>query len=262
MEKLVVAIIAAAVILSACVSASIKPSPGEIAGIQNIAVVAIEPPPLRASSFTYSGPGRLTGLGGGGPGAEYLVVLFGIIMLLEHVTSDAESSEPAIPLHDALNRSEAWLPTVELARETAAQMRAGLGVNVDVVDGYLALPGIENRDLTYWGENWQAPLRAWFNEDESSFDHVRYTNKNIDAVVEVGILNYEMFGGGLLIQVASKLVNPTNKRVLGRSRNGVLAEAPPNDILFGNEGRNYKEFFAKTTRDLIAANLKELGLLP
>jgi hypothetical protein len=137
-----------------------------------------------------------------------------------------------------------------------------LGVNVDVVDGYSALPGIENRDLTYWGENWQAPLRAWFNEDESSFDYVNYTNRKIDAVVEVGILNYEMLRGGLLIQVASKLVNPTNKRVLGRSRNGVLAKTPPNNILFGNEGKTYKEFFAKTTRQLIAENLGELGLLP
>ena len=262
MEKLVVAIIAAAVILSACVSASIKPSPGEIAGIQNIAVVAIEPPPLRASSFTYSGPGRLTGVGGGGPGAEYLVVLFGIIILLEHVTSDAESSEPTIPLHDALNRSEAWLPTVELARETAAQMRAGLGVNVDVVDGYLALPGIEDRSRTYFMENWMAPLRAWFNEDESSFDYVHYTNKNIDAVVEVGILNYEMLRGGLVIQVVTKLVNPTNKRVLGRSRNAVVAKTPSNNILFGNEGKTYKEFFSKITRQLIAKNLRELGLLP
>ena len=36
--KRVVAIIVAAAILGACVSASIKPSPGEIAGIQNIAV--------------------------------------------------------------------------------------------------------------------------------------------------------------------------------------------------------------------------------
>ncbi len=72
--KRVVAIIVAAVILSACVSASIKPSSGEIAGIQNIAVVAIEPPPLRASSFTYSGFG-ISGLGGGG-GRELNISLF------------------------------------------------------------------------------------------------------------------------------------------------------------------------------------------
>ena len=204
--KRVVAIIVAAVILSACVSASIKPSPGEIAGIQNIAVVAIEPPPLRASSLPYSGTfplGSLRGLGGG-LGAEYLVVLFGIIMLLEHVTSDAESSEPAIPFHDVLSRSDAWIPTVELARETAAQMHASLGVNVDVVDGYQALPGIKNRSRTLSMENWMAPIRAWYNEEESSFYPVHLSNKNTDAVVEVSIANYEMLRGGLLIQVMSK----------------------------------------------------------
>ncbi len=60
----------------------------------------------------------------------------------------------------------------------------------------------------------------------------------------------------------TKLVDPTNGRVLGRSRKYELAETPPHDVLFGNEGQNYKDFFAETTRQLVAANLKELGLLP
>lgn len=154
------------------------------------------------------------------------------------------------------------VPTVELARETAAQLRAGLGVNVDVIDGYLALPGIEDRSRTFFMENWMAPIRAWYNEDQSSFDYVQLPNKNTDAVVEVGISNYEMLRGGIVIQVMSKLVDPTNKRVLGRSRNHVIEKIPPIKVLFGNEGQNYKEFFAQVTRDLIAANLKELGLLP
>ncbi len=190
------------------------------------------------------------------------MVLSGIFMLVDGAASDAESSDPAIPLHDALNRSDAWLPTVELARETAAQLRAGWGVNVEVVDGYLALPGIENRSRTFLMENWMAPIRAWYNEDESSFDYVQLSNKNTDAVVEVGIANYEMLRGEILIQVMSKLVDPTTNRVLGRSRNSVLEKTPPIKVLFDNEGQNYKEFFARVTRDLIAANLKELGLLP
>ncbi len=190
------------------------------------------------------------------------MVLSGIFMLVDGAASDAESSDPAIPLHDALNRSDAWLPTVELARETAAQLRAGWGVNVEVVDGYLALPGIENRSRTFLMENWMAPIRAWYNEDESSFDYVQLSNKNTDAVVEVGIANYEMMRGGILIQVMSKLVDTTTNRVLGRSRNHVLEKTPPIKVLFDNEGQNYKEFFAQVTRDLIAANLKELGLLP
>ena len=262
----------AAVILNGCVAASIEPSPGQIADIQKIAIVAIESPPLSAPSLPtsagqpvfpmnvaimVSSPSKTLRVGGAA-----MIAVYGILMFVESGAFGGGSTQPAIPLEEVLNRSDAWMPTVGLAGETATQLRVGGGVDVEVVDGYLALLRIADRSRTYLMENWMAPIRAWYNEDESSFDPVHLSNKNTDAVVEVGISNYEMLRGGLLIQVMFKLVNPTNGRVLGRSRNHVLAKTPPNDILFGNEGRNYKEFFAKTTRDLIAANLGELGLLP
>ena len=92
------------------------------------------------------------------------------------------------------------MPTVGLAGETANQLRAGWGAGVEVVDGYLALPRIVDRNRTYLMENWLAPIRAWYNENESSFGYVQLLNKDIDAVVEVGIANYEMVGGALLIR--------------------------------------------------------------
>ncbi len=262
----------AAVILNGCVAASIEPSPGQIAGIRNIAVVAIESPPLSAPGFSYSAgqsrmpmsaavlvssPSRTLRAGGAA-----MIAVYGILMLVEGGAFDAGSSQPAIPLDEALNRSDAWMPTVGLAGETANQLRAGWGAGVEVVDGYLALPRIVDRNRTYLMENWLAPIRAWYNENESSFGYVQLPNKDTDAVVEVGIANYEMVGGELLIQVMSKLIDPATGRVLGRSRNGSYVDAPPMDELFGNEGQIYKELFAQTTRGLIAANLKELGLLP
>ena len=134
--------------------------------------------------------------------------------------------------------------------------------DVEVVNGYLALPRVADRSRTLMMENWLKPIRAWYNENQSSFGYVALQNKEVDAVLEVGIANYEIVFDGLLIQVMSKLIDPATGRILGRSRNGWLVDAPPMENLFDDEGQIYKEFFAQATRDLIAENLKELGLLP
>ena len=270
--KPVVKFLLAAVILNGCVAPSIKPSPDQIADIQKIAIVAIESPPLSAPGLSYSAGQSRRPMSGtvlvSSPLLPFrargaaMIAVYGILMLVEGGAFDAGSSQPAIPLDEALSRSDAWMPTVGLAGETANQLRAGWGAGVEVVDGYLALPRIVDRNRTLLMENWLAPIRAWYNENETSFGYVALPNKDTDAVVEVGIANYEMVWGGLLIQVMSKLVDPATRRVLGRSRNGSLVEAPPMDELFGSEGKIYKEFFAQATRSLIAANLKELGLLP
>ncbi len=262
----------AAVILNGCVALSIKPSPDQIADIQKIAIVAIESPPLSASSLPYSdaqprlpmsatvlvsSPSRTLRAGGAA-----MIAVYGILMFVESGAIDAGSSQPAIPLDEVLNRSDAWMPTIGLAGETATQLRAGGGVDVEVVDGYLALTRIADRSRTLLMENWLAPIRAWYNENKSSYGYVKLPNKDVDAVLEVGIANYEIVFDGLLVQVMSKLIDPATGRILGRSRNGSLVDAPPMEKLFDDEGQIYKEFFAQATRDLIAENLKELGLLP
>ncbi len=66
-------------------------------------------------------------------------------------------------------------------------------------------------------------------------------SKDIDTVVEVGISNYEIVGGKLLIQVMSKLVDPANRRVLGRARNYDFVDAPPMVEWFGKKGKIYME---------------------
>lgn len=276
----------AAVILNGCVAPSIKPSPDQIADIQKIAIVAIESPPLSAplsalSLPTSAGQSRMPMSGTvlvlspsyspalrSSPILPYrarvaaMFAVYGILILVEGGAFDAGSSLPAIPLDEVLKRSDAWMPTVGLAGETATQLRVGGGVDVEVVDGYLALLRIADRSRTYFMENWLAPIRAWYNENKSSYSYVKLPNKNVDAVLEVGIANYEIVIDGLVVQVMSKLIDPATGRVLGRSRNYSYVDTPPMENLFDDEGQIYKEFFARVTRDLIAANLKELGLLP
>ncbi len=51
-------------------------------------------------------------------------------------------------------------------------------------------------------ENWLAPIRAWYNGDISPFDYREFAEQGIDAVLEIGVLNYELVGGDhLLVQV-------------------------------------------------------------
>jgi hypothetical protein len=277
-KMMVVAVVTIAVaVLSGCVAGEIKPDLGRVAAIKKIAVVALESPPLDATNLPSSlvspssttnsqsvpgihlvtAPNQTVRIAGGA-----IIAAYGIFLLLDSATYDQQSSKPAIPLHDALARTDAWIPTVSIARETAAQLRAPGGTEVNVVEGYAPLPGIENRGRTWSMENWLAPLRAWYNDDKSAFSYTQLRTQDIDAIVEVGLLNYEIFSGGLLVQVTTKLVDPISRNVLGRSRNGAYFDVGPVDQLFGNDGQNYKEFFARSTRGLITKNLEQIGLLP
>ena len=169
-----------------------------------------------------------------------MIAVYGILMFVESGAFGGGPTQPAIPLEEVLNRSDAWMPTVGLAGETATQLRVGGGVDVEVVDGYLALLRIADRSRTQLMENWLGPIRDWYNENKSSYGYVKLPNKNVDAVLEVGIANYEIVFDGLVVQVMSKLIDPATGRVLGRSRNYSYVDTPPMENLFDDEGQIYK----------------------
>jgi hypothetical protein len=119
-----------------------------------------------------------------------------------------------------------------------------------------------NRERTFFMENWMEPIRAWYNQDISSFDYKSYRERKVDAVLEVGLSNHMLSRSILLVSVMLKLIDPSTGKVLGRARNAEIVEIKKMDKLFIDSGLPFKELFAATGKKPVIENLKYLGLLP
>jgi hypothetical protein len=275
----------------------IKP-PAETSGkLQTIAVVPMEAPPLEFYPFEEGdassmqnlmsdlqdlNPDKKIPIGmrpnslqdlvvankiriGGGRGQ---VILFGISMIMDlmemKVLLLALQEAPAVAksLEIKLENEDAWLPTIVLSQEVAGQITLE-GKSAVIMERELQkIPGITNRERTIFMENWMASIRAWYNQDISSFDYKFYRERKVDAVLEVGLSNYSLGRTFMLLQVMMKLIDPVTGQVLGRSRNVGFVEINKADKLFIDNGLPFKELFAATGKKPVIEDLKYLGLLP
>ena len=101
-----------------------------------------------------------------------------------------------------------------------------------------------------WGpsENrhrYRLALHELITDENSDFAYREAVSDEIDAILEVGISNYERFGGDLIVQIHLKLIDPTSGGVIGRVRNSEYSKRRFNEI--GN--------------DLVAKSLKDIGLI-
>jgi hypothetical protein len=160
-----------------------------------------------------------------------------------------------------LNNQGIWEPTVVLSEEVKKQLSA-TGRSVVCSPKIQPLPGITDKNYTYFGENWLAPIREWYNTDMSSYDYVAHQATINEMIVEVAVLNYSMgIEGHLLLQVMVKLIDPRTGKTLGRAR----ASANPQlsaTRAFEDNGKLFKQVFRETGSDLVHQCLKKLGLVP
>jgi hypothetical protein len=144
------------------------------------------------------------------PGAWTLVLLGGVVMLIEWSVSGRDpftvSMEPQLRLSDLLTRGLVWSPTRELAEEATTQLRSVSSERTVMTSQKYRELGIERREMTWHGENWMRPIRAWYADETAGVD-----NRNAmgtDAVVlEIGLLNYGWLNELLSIQVMMRLVD-------------------------------------------------------
>lgn len=84
-------------------------------------------------------------------------------------------------------------------------------------------------------------------------------------VLEVGVINYEIEPGGkLLVQVAMKVIDPSNGSVIGRARAANpwnMPQQSPLDQAFSGDASHFKEAFLKTGQEITKKCLTELGLI-
>jgi hypothetical protein len=123
---------------------------------------------------------------------------------------------------------------------------------------YRVLP-VENRDQTWHMENWFRPIRAWYAEETAGTD--LQVEIGTDTLLEVSLLNYEWHTRRFVVQVMMRVVDVQTRRVIGRTRNWAYPEVGRAAELLANDRAALKTVFVNAARPLVAAGLKELGLV-
>ena len=244
------------VLLAGCVGAGIAPPKEQVARIKRAQIVAMEAHPLGLPAEFSAGALAAAPVPGAG-----IVSIVGI--LVEMPAASKRGGEQSQSLQAALEAKKTWVPTVILANEVQAQLAAG-GIIATLSPGVKPIPGVEDRSYTVFMENWMAPIRAWYNNTEPVSDYSALSSDQPTYVLEVGILNYEIVGGKLLLQVNIKLIDPSNGGVIGRARAADPPHMPtvdPLDQAFADDGKIFKEVFASEGRKLVKECLAELGLI-
>ena len=259
-----VTIAALAMIFSGCMTMQQMPSEKAVRGMRSLAVVAIEAPPLLVHPKTAADQNAILSAGltppGGGlpvdPRYSLALPLFGYIGTLI-VSSFPMSGETA----SMVKESPPWMPTTGLAKAAAQKLQQGGNRETSVIEGYARLP-ISDRSVNVYLENWMAAERRWYNSDAPMLDYGQLGMSRVDAILEVGVLNYEYFFDRLLLQVITKLIDPATKRVIGKAR---CSERPRGENLASmlqDKGQPMQRLIETTGDALLTQCMKDLGLIP
>lgn len=252
------------VIIAGCMVSEKRLAAERLSGIRKIVVVPVEPPPLNLGPAILEALGDVPVIAIYPPeGAAVLTLISGIVVLTQLSKYEERRENVLKILEDWYCNDKTWVPTRVLSHEAANKISAANSFEVITRQEMLTLP-VEKRETTLLMENWYAPLRAWYNKDTSTLNIDECQRKGVDAILEVGILNYEIFRGYFVMQVLTKLVRVSSGKVEAKAR--FFTENPPPiglpDELFRNQGEQFKKIFMIEGRKLLNSNLKKIGLLP
>lgn len=248
-------------LLSGCVGFQIIPPQHVVREIKRVRLVALEPPPLEVPSQMHVFdlfPPQL-------PHVFFAISMVADIVVLYQVP--AATKEWAGPLGQeselrskVLNNQGLWEPTLELCKEVEKQLSSERR-SVVISPKIQPIPGITDRSYTYFGENWMAPIREWYNAEQSNYDYVTHQASGNEMILEVALINYSMgIEDHLMLQVMLKLVDPLTGKTLGRARAWANPQLSANSA-FEDNGKLFKQVFSEKGSDLVHQCLKTLGLL-
>jgi len=281
------------VLMLGCVSSQIIPKENALSHIRTICIVPIECPPLLLhpaskddrtaivalleSAANPSGVVAPNITGGGDSivqsaaplinapianirtGASILTVIGGLALLVE--ASSAGKEVPGETSAIEMGRpKETWMPSAEYAKTAMSALRKVESRDVRVIDGYVRL-SITDRSISWHMQNWQGPIRRWYDSDPSTLDYKTIVSKHADAILEVGVLNYEYFSERLCLMVVVKMIDSRTKQVLGRAKNYSYSKVGPLTPLLQNDGEGMKRLIIETGNGLLVKCLSEIGLI-
>lgn len=248
-------------LLNGCVSAGIAPSQEATGKLGEVHIVPMEPHPLGVPPGFNS---AILGSGGSIATARGFAFFNTVAILLEMPEASKRSGKISQSYQAALDQEGAWVPTVALAHEVQAQLEAQ-GLRTTIAPNVKSIPGVKDRTYTVLMENWLAPIRAWYNDTKPVADYGALARDKSLYVLEVGVINYEIEPGGkLLVQVAMKVIDPSNGSVIGRARAANpwnMPQLSPLDQAFSGDASRFKEAFLKTGQEITKKCLTELGLI-
>jgi tetratricopeptide (TPR) repeat protein len=257
-----------AALCTGCFAMQRTPDATVLRSLQTIAVIPLEPPvPTHVST-----PGGGVGFN---PGA-YGLVLLPVVVVGFIVIGTLEANRVAAIPEGALTLEkepdvERGMLTGDLARAAATILqRFGARTAASVVDGYLRLP-VTDRAMSPGAVRSEmgTRLRRWYNEDVANVDYGNIGPEGIDAILEVGISEYQFRDDAPILQVHVRLVNPATKAVLGRAthrstpirriywfKKPPRTSAPPADLAMAKGW----ELMVECLRDLGLLTLKTEGV--
>lgn len=248
-------------LIGGCVSAGIAPPQKATGNLKEVHIVAMEPHPLGVPPGFNS---VILGSGGSIETARGFALFNTVAILLEMPEASKRGAEISQSYQAVLDQNGTWVPTVVLANEAQAQLGAQ-GLRTTVAPNVKPIPGVKDRTYTVLMENWLAPIRAWYNDTKPVADYGDLPSDKSLYVLEVGVINYEIEpGGGLLVQVAMKVIEPSNGDVIGRARVANpwnMPQLSPLNQAFSDDSSRFKEAFLKTGQEITKKCLAELGLI-
>ncbi len=185
--------------------------------------------------------------------------LINIALDASRATQDAAATSRIAS--EALGDSEPWQPTIQLAEYTQSVLALRGEYVASIAARAAPVPGMENKDYTFFGENWLKPIRQWHREKVSSVDFADFDPADADYVLEVAISNYELTGGRFLLAVNMKLVDPSSREVLASTRKWKQFRTPDFDELFENDAAQFRDLYEASSQELVDKALLDLELI-
>lgn len=216
------------VILPGCVSLQFKPPLGSLYKVHKLGVVAMETQPLE------------------------------ITRLSDEFAKNSVTDEKTFD--NMISKDGEWVPTTVLAQEAAKQITLQGKYEVVLLPGLQKFVGIDDRSRTFFGENWQAPIRDWYNKETTDIDYSLHKKQGVDVVVEIGLSNYTVIGARLLLQVCVKLIDVETGHVIGKTR--AYDYPVVESDLFSDKGQKFKYVVSFLAAKLLNEDLRYLGLVP
>ena len=257
---------------SGCVAPQRMVPQDTVAKLHTIAVVSIEAPPLlvhtsnEVEHATVSAVGLIPPGPGGSMGIGYIPLpiycpLCPIVQLSLYfaVSSAPRTGERVVVTRDP---PPPWMLTSGLSESAVRHLgRAGTR-EAFIMHGYGQLP-VKDRSVNNFLENWMAPIRRWYNAEESPLDYAVAGTPHADAILEVGVSNYEYaLGDHLFLQVMVKLIDPVTKRVIANTRNAAHPQGLPLAKMLSDQAGPLRRLVETTGESLLVQCLLDLGLVP
>jgi len=217
----------------------------------------MEPPPLTVTE-RFINPGFT---GAYGPGAGVLAVVYGVVVIIKTQSDYYKSKNASKEYKDLLSSKGIWIPTEILANRAFEILELRGKGKITHRPGYIEIPGIENRERSLFMENWYAPIRAWYNENPSLPNYDRGHEGVRDVILEIGLLNYELYADNLILHVMVKLVDTRTGKIIGRVRNSGMLEVGSTKDLFLNDALGFKDAFSTLGFRLLNECLINLSLV-